>query len=130
MGHSDFLYQGFRSHLRYDPTPCQDNFLRLVSEFVGRDDDIMVVNGYAGTGKTTAISAVINTLNELKIKTVLLAPTGRAAKVLSNYSGRPAAPYTSTSIVRNLSAETVTDSFRSLLTRTRTRFSLSMRCRS
>ncbi len=91
MGQSDFLYQGFRSHLRYDPTPCQDNFLRLVSEFVGRDDDIMVVNGYAGTGKTTAISAVINTLNELKIKTVLLAPTGRAAKVLSNYSGRPAA---------------------------------------
>lgn len=91
MGQSDFLYQGFRSHLRYDPTPCQDNFLRLVSEFVGRDDDIMVVNGYAGTGKTTAISAVINTLNELKIKTVLLAPTGRAAKVISNYSGRPAA---------------------------------------
>ena len=91
MGQSDFLYQGFRSHLRYDPTPCQDNFLRLVSEFVGRDDDIMVVNGYAGTGKTTAISAVINTLNELKIKTVLLAPTGRAAKVLSNYSGRPPA---------------------------------------
>ena len=72
MGQSDFLYQGFRSHLRYDPTPCQDNFLRMVSEFVGRDDDIMVVNGYAGTGKTTAISAVINTLNELKIKTVLL----------------------------------------------------------
>ncbi len=91
MGAADFLYQGFRSRLEYEPTPCQDNFFRTVADFVGTDDDIMVVNGYAGTGKTTAISAVINTLAELKIKTVLLAPTGRAAKVLSNCSGRPAA---------------------------------------
>ncbi len=90
MGQADFLYNSFRSHLKYEPTPCQDNFLRTVSQFTGGDDDIMVVNGYAGTGKTTAVSAVVNTFNELKIKTVLLAPTGRAAKVLSNYSARPA----------------------------------------
>ena len=91
MGKEDFLYREFRSRLQYEPTPCQDNLLRTVADFVGQDDDIMVVNGYAGTGKTTAISAVINTLSDLKIKTVLLAPTGRAAKVLSNCSGRPAA---------------------------------------
>ncbi len=91
MGKEDFLYRGFRSRLKCDPTPCQDNFLRTVAEFIGMDDDILVVNGYAGTGKTTAVSAVVNTLASLKIKTVLLAPTGRAAKVLSNCAGRPAA---------------------------------------
>jgi exodeoxyribonuclease-5 len=56
----------------------------------GDDEDIMVVNGYAGTGKTTAISSVIAVMKEYKVKTVLLAPTGRAAKVLSGYSGQPA----------------------------------------
>ncbi len=91
MGKEDFLYRGFRSRLKCEPTPCQDNFLRTVAEFIGMDDDILVVNGYAGTGKTTAVSAVVNTLASLKIKTVLLAPTGRAAKVLSNCAGRPAA---------------------------------------
>jgi exodeoxyribonuclease-5 len=48
---------------------------------------ILVVRGYAGTGKTTAISAFIKVLKDLKYKYILLAPTGRAAKVLSNYSG-------------------------------------------
>ncbi len=90
-GAGEYLYREFLAHLRYEPTSCQENFFRTVADFIGRDDDIMVVNGYAGTGKTTAISAVINTLSELKIKTVLLAPTGRAAKVLSNSSARPAA---------------------------------------
>ncbi|MBQ8810860.1 MAG: AAA family ATPase [Bacteroidales bacterium] len=62
-----------------------------MSEFVSSDDsDIMVVNGYAGTGKTTAISSVISVMNDFRTKCVLLAPTGRAAKVLSSYSGRPA----------------------------------------
>jgi exodeoxyribonuclease-5 len=62
-----------------------------VSDFIsGDDEDIMVVNGYAGTGKTTAISSVIAVMKEFKVKTVLLAPTGRAAKVLSGYSGQPA----------------------------------------
>ena len=50
----------------------------------------MVVNGYAGTGKTTAISAVISLMKEYKTKCVLLAPTGRAAKVLSSYAGQQA----------------------------------------
>ena len=54
------------------------------------EDDIMVVNGYAGTGKTTAISAVISLMKEYKTKCVLLAPTGRAAKVLSSYAGQQA----------------------------------------
>lgn len=91
MGRADFLYKGFLSRLQFDPTPCQDNLLKKISEFVSSDDDdIFVVNGYAGTGKTTAISAVISTLKEYKTKCVLLAPTGRAAKVLSSYAGQPA----------------------------------------
>ncbi|HOZ30358.1 MAG TPA: AAA family ATPase [Bacteroidales bacterium] len=51
---------------------------------------IFLLKGYAGTGKTTLISALINTLSDIKINTVLLAPTGRAAKVLSTYSGKKA----------------------------------------
>lgn len=90
MGRSDFLYSGFLSHLRHDPTPCQDSLLRKVADFVSDDDDIMIVNGYAGTGKTTAISSVISVLKQYGTKCVLLAPTGRAAKVLSSYAGQPA----------------------------------------
>ena len=91
MGRADFLYSGFLSKFKYDPTPCQDALLRKVADFVSSDeDDILVVNGYAGTGKTTAISSVISVRREYKTKCVLLAPTGRAAKVLSSYSGRPA----------------------------------------
>ena len=91
MGRSDFLYSGFLSHLRHDPTPCQYGLLRKVADFVSSDDnDILVVNGYAGTGKTTAVSSVIAALKEYGTKCVLLAPTGRAAKVLSSYAGQPA----------------------------------------
>ena len=91
MGQSDFLYNGFISRLKHEPTACQQNLLKSVAEFVSTDDDdIFVVNGYAGTGKTTAISAVISVMDDYKIKSVLLAPTGRAAKVLSGYSGKPA----------------------------------------
>ena len=91
MGRADFLYSGFLSRFKYDPTPCQDSLLHMVAEFVSSDeDDILVVNGYAGTGKTTAISAVISVLKEFQTKCVLLAPTGRAAKVLSSYAGHPA----------------------------------------
>lgn len=91
MGRDNFLYGRFISHIKYDPTPCQDNFFREIALFLTQDDgDIMVLNGYAGTGKTTAISAVTRTLDEFKSPYVLLAPTGRAAKVLSRYSGKNA----------------------------------------
>ena len=91
MGRCDFLYSAFINRLKYEPTSCQDKLLHQVAEFVSSDDsDILVVNGYAGTGKTTAISAVISVLKEFQTKCVLLAPTGRAAKVLSSYSGQPA----------------------------------------
>ena len=91
MSRADFLYSGFLSKFAYSPTPCQDTLLHKVADFVSSyDDDILVVNGYAGTGKTTAISSVISVLKEFGTKCVLLAPTGRAAKVLSSYSRQPA----------------------------------------
>ena len=91
MSRSEFLYSSFLSHFQHQPTSCQEELLRKVAGFVSDDDaDIIVVNGYAGTGKTTAISSVIASLKEYKTKCVLLAPTGRAAKVLSSYAGQPA----------------------------------------
>ncbi len=91
MDRETFLYKDFLRHLGVVPTSCQDAMLRKVAAFVTGDDaDILVVNGYAGTGKTTAVAAVIDSLTDMKVPCVLLAPTGRSAKVLSSYAGRPA----------------------------------------
>ena len=91
MDRAGFLERQFLQHFQAEPTPCQARLFREVGEFVTCDDaDILVVNGYAGTGKTSALSAVVNGLASLQIPSVLLAPTGRSAKVLSGYSGRPA----------------------------------------
>ena len=91
MDRAGFLYHTFTEHFPYESTPCQEKLLRETASFLSSDDgDILVVNGYAGTGKTSALSAVVNGLASLQIPSVLLAPTGRSAKVLSSYSGRPA----------------------------------------
>ena len=91
MGSTDFLYSGFLGNFAYGPTDCQRRLFRDMASFLDGDSaDMMVVNGYAGTGKTTAISAVITFLKSLGVKCVLLAPTGRAAKVLSGHAGSPA----------------------------------------
>lgn len=91
MDRAGFLYSQFVGSLGYEPTSCQDALLRNIAGFIaGDDNDIMVVNGYAGTGKTTAMAAVIRTMRGFGCPCVLLAPTGRAAKVLSGYAGQPA----------------------------------------
>ena len=90
MDRSDFLYKTFLGQFAFETTPCQDKLLRQVASFVTADEDILVVNGYAGTGKTSALSAVVSGLTSLQVPCVLLAPTGRSAKVLSGYCGRPA----------------------------------------
>ena len=63
-----------------------------LAEFLLSEDDrkAFLLCGYAGTGKTSLISALVRTLEQLERKTVLLAPTGRAAKVFSGYSGKSA----------------------------------------
>jgi len=64
----------------------------MFSEYLSDPDfsRIFVLNGYAGTGKTTLIAAIVAALKGLGVRTVLLAPTGRAAKVLARYSGEKA----------------------------------------
>jgi exodeoxyribonuclease-5 len=57
---------------------------------VGSPQKVFIIGGYAGTGKTTALAALVRLLDDLKINLVLMAPTGRAAKVLSSYTGKSA----------------------------------------
>lgn len=90
MGRADLLYTGFRQNLGFEPTQCQEKLFGEIASFVTSDEDIMVVNGYAGTGKTSSLASVITTLSSYEVPCVLLAPTGRAAKVLSGFAGRPA----------------------------------------
>ncbi len=91
MAGHDFLYSEFLSRFGYEPTECQRGMFRTLAEFIAGDDaDILVIDGHAGTGKTSAIAAAVRTFAHLHIPTVLLAPTGRAAKVLSGYAGRTA----------------------------------------
>lgn len=81
----------FLADFPYQPTPCQEKMLEAVEHLLRTDDgDILVVNGYAGTGKTSVLAAVIKTLARLNYPCVLLSPTGRSAKVLSQYAGKPA----------------------------------------
>ncbi len=80
------------ANLDHKPTPDQSEAILKLSEYVAENvnDSIFLLKGYAGTGKTSLISAVVGTLDSLRLRSVLLAPTGRAAKVLSSYSGKTA----------------------------------------
>ncbi|WP_299669038.1 AAA family ATPase [uncultured Polaribacter sp.] len=76
----------------YQPTTKQSKLLQLLSEFIFNEDKdaLFLLKGYAGTGKTTTIGAFVNSLWTAGKKAVLLAPTGRAAKVIAVYSKKPA----------------------------------------
>ena len=79
-------------NLGHTPTNDQLTAIDSLSKYVleNNNDNIFVLTGYAGTGKTTLIKALVKTLNSFRFKSVLLAPTGRAAKVLASYSGNEA----------------------------------------
>ena len=78
--------------LKFKPTSDQSKLINGLSGFImdNNPNKIFLIKGYAGTGKTTVVSALVNAFRKLKIKSVLLAPTGRAAKVLSLYSKKSA----------------------------------------
>ena len=86
------FYSILRKKFPYEPTLKQDIFFQKISVFLTdtHNDSIFVLKGYAGTGKTTLISTIVNNLTEINKKYVLLAPTGRAAKVIANYSEKAA----------------------------------------
>ncbi|MFL2569668.1 MAG: ATP-dependent RecD-like DNA helicase [Flavobacteriales bacterium] len=83
-----FLYSKFP----FEPTSQQIEVIKQLSEFVenSSSNSLFLLKGYAGTGKTTLVSSLINSLWSVGKKVVLLAPTGRAAKVLSVYSKKSA----------------------------------------
>jgi ATP-dependent exoDNAse (exonuclease V) alpha subunit len=89
---SSLFYKLLHQNFLFQPTVKQNLFFQKIADFLiaTSNDEIFVLKGYAGTGKTTIISTVINHLEAINMKCVLLAPTGRAAKVISNYSGKPA----------------------------------------
>lgn len=78
----------------YDPTRDQHELLKELSVFLiqgwNRSNAIFILKGYAGTGKTTVVRALVKVLPALNKRSVLLAPTGRAAKVLTSYTRKPA----------------------------------------
>lgn len=86
---ADLLVKNFP----FAPTEGQMSFFTRMNLFLEESADekpVFILKGYAGTGKTSLISSLVRTLPRLEMRALLLAPTGRAAKVMSNYSGRGA----------------------------------------
>ncbi|MFZ0280718.1 MAG: AAA family ATPase [Bacteroidales bacterium] len=89
---TELIYNNLCKNLGNIPTEDQSVALKKLASYIieNNNDVIFLLTGYAGTGKTSVISAVVRTLDALRMKSVLLAPTGRAAKVLGSYSGKQA----------------------------------------
>jgi ATP-dependent exoDNAse (exonuclease V) alpha subunit len=89
---SNQFYSVLRNQFPFQPTVKQDIFFQQIAVFLTNTnkDELFVLKGYAGTGKTTVISTIVNNLVSINKKYVLLAPTGRAAKVIANFSNKPA----------------------------------------
>ena len=85
---TDFVH----SSLPFVPNTDQKEAIEKISDFLFDNDErgVFILKGYAGTGKTNLISAITKVLPSIRWRSVLLAPTGRAAKVLSHYAQRPA----------------------------------------
>lgn len=87
-----FFIEKIRGHFPFNFTDDQIKALEKIAGFLfsGIDDQIFLLTGYAGTGKSSLIGSLVQTMSEFRQKTVLLAPTGRAAKVFSGYAARQA----------------------------------------
>ncbi|TSJ39170.1 AAA family ATPase [Mucilaginibacter corticis] len=81
-----------RKAFPHEPTAQQQELFSRLNTFLLKDDgdECFILKGYAGTGKTTIVGALVKALRSYNYKSVLLAPTGRAAKVITSYSGRKA----------------------------------------
>ena len=91
MIHDELSFR-IRQALGLEPTMEQEQAIGLFAQFMTDRDEqvVMILRGSAGTGKTTLAAAIVKALVSLKQKLILLAPTGRAAKVFSLYAGHPA----------------------------------------
>lgn len=92
MSLNTFFLNQIKQNFRFEPTVEQAAALDLITDFLFSrvSDSIFLLKGYAGTGKSSLIGALVKTMTDFEQKTVLLAPTGRAAKVFSGYSSHPA----------------------------------------
>ena len=89
---NSYLVQQIKGNFLYKPTLEQEKAVKFLADFLfsRQSDSVFLLKGYAGTGKTSLIGALVKTLDQLQQKCVLLAPTGRAAKVFSHYAQHPA----------------------------------------
>lgn len=85
---NNYLVQQIKGNFLYKPTLEQEKAVKSLADFLfsRQQDSVFLLKGYAGTGKTSLIGALVKTLDQLQQKCVLLAPTGRAAKVFSHYA--------------------------------------------
>ena len=92
MAISEDLGALIRENFDHKPTKEQEKAIFLLADFLlsRKRDVVFLLTGYAGTGKTSLLAALVRTLGQLQQRVMLLAPTGRAAKVLSSYAGAPA----------------------------------------
>lgn len=92
MAISEDLGALIRENFTHKPTKEQEKAISLLSDFLlSRERDaVFLLKGYAGTGKTSLLAALVRTMQQLEQRFMLLTPTGRAAKVLSSYAGAPA----------------------------------------
>jgi len=92
MSLSNFLFKQVIKNFGFEPTSEQESAIGQICDFLfyPSTDSIFLLKGYAGTGKSSLIGALVKTMTQLEQKSVLLAPTGRAAKVFAGYSGHSA----------------------------------------
>lgn len=91
MGRQE-LFDHLSQSFGFEPTEGQAIALYHLSAFLlsQKENPTYILRGYAGTGKTSLVKALVRTLPSIGMRYVLMAPTGRAAKVLSSYTGQPA----------------------------------------
>ncbi len=89
---NNYLEQQIKENFHYQPTFEQELAVKSLATFLlsQQNDTIFLLRGFAGTGKTSLVGALVKTMDSLAQKSILLAPTGRAAKVFSLYAGHPA----------------------------------------
>lgn len=88
----DYFKELFLQNFGHSPNNQQSEVINLFADFLlsGMQDGVFILRGFAGTGKTSLVSALVKTLEQLERECVLVAPTGRAAKVLTSYADHPA----------------------------------------
>ena len=89
---NDYLKDLILHHFGLKPTQDQEKVIDSLCEFIltPSTDSVFILRGFAGTGKTSLVSALVKTMEQLERECVLMAPTGRAAKVFSFYANHPA----------------------------------------